>query len=237
MVRDINHDGYIDVMKNTWTQEPWFVPGTYSGKVIVRIFNGTQNGTIPEKPSQVFRKNDWTSSIPEVDIDGDEYLDLAFGYHRWKGRQDVIKSLSAKKVEYYLRFFFSRRGKYNSKPDCQKSITLVMDERRPGMDFSWGSNVFDKLVNLEGDFNGDGKKDILAREDGSKWSVYFFKSRKEGFNKKSDMRINIKDAVQVMVRDLNNDGLSDIIGFSDDPDSYLTSGDTKARILISHKKD
>ena len=41
---DINRDGKLDLIKSTFVNEPFFVPGMRSGKVFVRIFLPTNTG-------------------------------------------------------------------------------------------------------------------------------------------------------------------------------------------------
>jgi len=41
---DINRDGRVDLIKNTWLGEPWLIPGTLSGKVLVRIYTADEHG-------------------------------------------------------------------------------------------------------------------------------------------------------------------------------------------------
>jgi hypothetical protein len=79
---DINHDGRLDVIKSTISDEPSFVPGLQSGKVIVAAYLADEHGRIPASPQQVFRKSDWSAFLPMVDVDGDGYLDLVWATYR-----------------------------------------------------------------------------------------------------------------------------------------------------------
>ncbi len=65
-------------------------------------------------------------------------------------------------------------------------------------------------TSLDGDFNGDGNRDLLVIDKADKASVYFFISRKKGFSKKADIQFNMKSA-RFIVSDLNKDKISDLI--------------------------
>ena len=206
-LQDVNRDGKVDLIKNTWLREPWLLPGTHSGKVMVCIHLADANGNIPEKPQYVFRKSDWRPAIPIVDIDGDGYIDLVLGYSKINIAEHLLKALTARKLDYNLRFHFYDNGQYPQEPHCQKTLTLHIDRRGPLR----GRPNVERWVNLRGDFNGDGCRDLLVRDGAEYFSVYFFRSRKDGFSKKADMRFALAKAKRLLMQDLNRDGVSDLI--------------------------
>ena len=211
-IHDINGDGRVDLIKNTWLKEPWFIPGTYSGKVLVRIFLARDDFSIPDAPDYVFRKHDWMPRMPVVDIDGDGKTDLMLIYDRWRGREEVIKSLSSNKIDFNLRFhFYSDKG-YSQSPDFQRDITIRTREASIFSVLFLASSLLDSsLINLDGDFNGDGLRDLLIRDRFDTLSIYFFKSRKDGFSSKPDIVFDVANVGDYIIRDFNRDGKSDLI--------------------------
>jgi hypothetical protein len=196
-LQDINRDGRVDVIKNKWLQEPWFLPGTRSGKVLVQIFMSDGEGNIPDKPTFTFRKNDWISSMPILDIDGDGFIDLVLGYNRFVDSEKIRKTLVSKKLDHGLRI-------------------LIIHLYQRGPHFSWSQRKYlETQICLDGDFDGDGDKDLLVKDRKDKASVYSFLSRKKGFSKKANIRFNIKRVKQFITEDLNNDGISDLIVLGD----------------------
>jgi hypothetical protein len=210
-LHDVNKDGRVDVIKNKWLQEPWFIPGTYSGKVIVQIFVSDADGDIPDKPAFTFRKNDWISSMPIVDVDGDGFMDLVLGYGLFDSREGVRKSFTAKQLDHNLRIHFYHSEGFHQEPDCQKDITVHL--RHFGLHLTWSRRHYlETQISVDGDFDGDGERDLLVKDKEDKASVYLFISRKKGFSKKADIHFDgIRSVGQFITDDLNEDGISDLI--------------------------
>jgi len=96
---DLNRDGNVDLIKSVWLDEPSFLPGVPSGKVLVSTYIADPHDRIPDEPQQVFRKNDYMMALPVVDVDGDGFLDLVLGYSHIDSRESLTKAISAKKID------------------------------------------------------------------------------------------------------------------------------------------
>ena len=209
---DLNHDGKVDLIKSTWLREPWFVPGVRSGKVVVGIYQANEHGQLPSDPQQVFRKNDWTAPLPVVDIDGDGFPDLVLGYSLFDTREGARKMMTAKQLDFDLKFhFYQRDVGFSKEPDCQRDLVIHLD--RHSLQLSWDRrDAFERFINLDGDFNGDGKRDLLVRDHSDEVSVYFFISRESGFGREAGLRFHCSEPIQrLQTQDLNRDGVSDLI--------------------------
>lgn len=207
---DLNRDGKVDLIKSVWLNEPSFLPGVPSGKVLVSTYMADAHGRIPSEPQQVFRKNDWTAALPVADVDGDGFPDLVLGYSHIEDKEGLSKLITAKKLDYSLRFYFHRPGAgFPKEADCQRDVVIHLD--RPTMHEEL-PQYFRRYVKLGGDFNGDGKTDLLVRDHSDDISVYFFVSREKGFSLKPDLRFSCPGPIDGWeVKDLNNDGVSDLI--------------------------
>jgi hypothetical protein len=209
---DLNRDGKVDLIKSVWLNEPSFVPGVPAGKVLVSVYTADRQGVLPGQPQQLLRKNDWLAALPVLDIDGDGFPELALGYGHIDSREGVRKQVTAKQLDYTLRFFFYRPGAgYPKEADFQRDVLIHLDHIGSPLDWDLPQN-FHRSVKVGGDFNGDGKADLLVRDQGGAVSVYFFVSRQKGFSLMPDLLFNCLESIaEWQVADLNGDGVSDLI--------------------------
>jgi hypothetical protein len=207
---DLNRDGKVDLIKGIWLNEPSFLPAVPSGKVLVSTYIADEHGRIPAEPQQVFCKNDWTPAMPVVDVDGDGYPDLVLGYSHIEDKEGFRKMITAKKLDYSLRFYFHRPGTgFPKEADCQRDVVIHLDRAEMQEDLP---QYFGRYVKLDGDFNGDRKTDLLVRDHSDDISVCFFVSREKGFSPEPDLRFSCPEPIdEWQVTDLNNDGVSDLI--------------------------
>jgi hypothetical protein len=209
---DLNHDGKVDLIKSVWLNEASFLPGVPSGKVVVGTYFAGKDGRIPSEPNQVFRKNDWLRALPVVDVDGDGFVDMVLGYSDLENRESFIKEATTGQVDYRLDFYFYRRGTgFSASPDFRRNLTIQLERIVPFLSWSLPDNL-ERSFKLDGDFNGDGKRDLLVSDQTDAISVYFFISREEGFSLRPDLRFKCPELIEdCQIADLNNDGISDLI--------------------------
>jgi hypothetical protein len=146
-----------------------------------------------------------------VDVDGDGFMDLVLGSIPLDSRDGVRDSIIAGKVNLNLKFHFYQPGQgFSKEPEFQRTVPIYFDN-----ELIWDQNnriYTEKFLSFNGDFNGDGKKDLLVRDHSGGISVYFFNSRQTGFSTKADMTFHSPEPMNWwVIRDLNNDGVSDLV--------------------------
>ena len=225
---DFNSDGKVDLIKSVWLNEPSFVPGVPSDKVLVRVYVAGAQGRIPAAPQYVFRKNDWTPAVPVVDLDRDGHPDLVLGYSHLDSKESVRNEIVSRQLEYTLRFYFHRAGAgFPEEADCQRNVVIRLDHAEGPFDWRLAQN-FTRCVRFGGDFDGSGRTDLLVRDHSDVISVYPFVSRQNGFSSEPDLRFNCPEPIdEWQVADLNQDGVSDLI--------VRLAHRRGFRIFISHK--
>jgi len=209
---DFDHAGKVDLLKSVWLNEPSFIPGVPSRKVVAGLYPADDHGRIAAAPRQIFRKSDWSAPLPVVDVDGDGYLDLALGFRPLDNKESVTKMITDKETDYLLRFYFYRPGTgYPSEADFQRDVTIHLD--RDDLQLGWNlPGDLAPYLKVGGDFNADGNADLLARERSDEITAYFFVSREKGFSAAPDLRFQCPEPVaDWQVADLNHDGVSDLI--------------------------
>ena len=196
--------------------------------MLVGAYLADAQGRIPAEPQQIFRKNDWLPAVPVVDVDGDGFPDLVLGYHHLESKESLGKELTARQIDYTLRFFFFRPGRgFPAAADFQRDVVIHLDHAESPLDWTLPQN-FARYVRLGGDFAGNGKLDLLVRDRGDGISAYSFISREKGFSPKPDERFLCPEPIDDwLVTDLNHDGVSDLIVKLMKPNGF--------RIFVSQK--
>jgi len=64
---------------------------------------------------------------------------------------------------------------------------------------------------VQGDFNGDGRLDLLVRRSDTQWNIFLSTTNGHWFESQLAMTFDVPTHGYIEIKDLNGDGLSDII--------------------------
>jgi hypothetical protein len=204
VLRDLNHDGRIDAAL------------THVGQGTTKIFMNSDNPQEAFKtPAKVVRAKGVTFLAFFVDLDGDGLDDMILPRMDKIGIWSILKVLITRSVPVEAQFFYQRRGNppFPDEPDVTRSfeIPVALHSKGDGLDI--GTTL---IASLDGDFDRDGRKDLLYRTGPSTLSIFPGLADHRGVADKASTEIEITNTddfrfVMPMVEDLNGDGASDIV--------------------------
>ncbi|HRT96022.1 MAG TPA: VCBS repeat-containing protein, partial [Planctomycetota bacterium] len=198
---------------------------------------------LPENPTQVIVDQNVLihTNLPLHDFDGDGCLDFAMY------KTDITVTEIAKwvrqafgQIEGNLNFFLFNRAAncYGTRPDrrvapsSSKPITMrfKVDLMEAMMGLVW-ERYLSTMMRFEGDYNGDGRPDLLVREKTEQISIYFNTGRRDPlFSRDPDIVLdNLPNFGGLALSDLNADGCTDLLLYSGNYDQVIA-------VYISRKK-
>jgi hypothetical protein len=205
VTEDINGDGKEDVVLVHLVQD-------VDIKTNIIIFLRRKDGKIGEKPSQVLRcrgmpvRGDYPRPLyfsPFFDINKDGYLEIVMIELKVRliSASSFVEAIVSKGLDWVLTIRQFKEGKgYSNRADFKMDITTMLPV----------SSQFADSINLDGDFNADGRPDIIIRRDRTQCDMYL-SSLATGFYKKdSKLKLDVSAEGRMSVEDLNSDGISDI---------------------------
>jgi len=180
-------------------------------KTSVMVFLRNENGKLPEKPSQILRcqgmpldvsyRNRHTSVLTDVNNDG--LMDILLLDLKTKplSASSFVEAVVSKGMEWVLtvRLFKKQKG-YQNRADFKMVFTSMLP-------MAYGASG---PVTFDGDFNADGRKDLIVRRAPTQCDIYLSSSASGFYDRKPKIQLEVPPEGRMFVQDLNNDGISDI---------------------------
>lgn len=204
---DVDGDGDRDVL-GIWTED---VDGFKNAQWRIFVMRAEKGRLLPAKPSQVMRFEAAELRVVVTDVDGDGRPDLAVRRFELPTMIETVTGLEFKYAQ--LIYLGTKGGSFERKPTLRKEVTFnensvqeVLANRVLSMDCS-GDGIADLVeVNLKGELGVRRVTKDSSFFGGSSWKI------DDGYWKKYASRGSVSS---LDVRDLNGDGLGDIISASD----------------------
>jgi hypothetical protein len=195
-IYDLNRDGIADIVvtKNAGDVTNY--------QTSVQIFKGKPNGGYNLTSGQQFSAANGASNPYIYDLNQDGRLDLIIPSLKL-GFMSTLKILLLKSVEVSLAVYLQNQAdEFAEKPDYLRDYSYEVDINQ-NIDYSG-------ILSLEGDYNGDGRNDLLIHEGDGLLKAYVGAAKGvfEG-NPYREVQIVRPDGISVM--DLNGDNQDEII--------------------------
>jgi FG-GAP-like repeat len=202
VVQDLDRDGRVDVSS------------THVGQGTTRLYRNTETPHQSfTEPVQSIRAKGVTFLSFYRDMDGDGLDDLILPRMDDIGVWTVLKVLVTRSVNLEVLIFFQREhGRlYEDEPDVVRELEIPVAINSSGDRIQLGTTV---MASFDGDYDGDGIKDVLYRTDSDEVSVYFGARRDVMGDEPATIEILDVDDYrfcQPVITDLDGDGRDDVI--------------------------
>jgi hypothetical protein len=205
---DLNRDGQMDLIL-------WHVTGDLEKKTDLYVFLRDADGKLPPQPTQILHCRGFpipAGSSPEptpvADLKGDGTHELVLLEPRFTvtSLSSLADMLVSRGVDLALTIRPFVRGAFASRAEASVPLTAIL---------SWfGTGQWPFFI--RGDFNGDGRPDLLVQRSATTWVVFCSTNDGRWFDPRPAMKLETPEQGYFARRgfeisDLNGDGRADIV--------------------------
>lgn len=172
-----------------------------------------------------------------IDFDGDGALDMiteSTGLLGGGTRETVSRFLTEKRLSHEIRIHFqSTTGEFPRTPDIRKRFSILLEKLPYRNGPLFRRYQYGELVDLSGDFNADGYRDLVVQDRSDRLALYF--NHHNRLPRNPDQILSIPKNGRFTVADIDGDGRSDIAIQLEGPED-LSEGPSW-RVLFSRETD
>ena len=200
---DVDGDGREDLVL-------WQAGGMLDFKTDVYIFLRDADQQLPEQPTQVLHCQGFPIPIGSTykrslvhDLNGDGVCELVLLEIKTRiiSESGLVEMVVSHGLDWALRIRSFHHGAFSRSPDASELVKGILpSEVLAGWPFL-----------VQGDFNGDGRLDLLVRRSDTQWNIFCSTTDGHWFATQPAMTFDVPARGVIEIQDLNGDGLSDII--------------------------
>jgi hypothetical protein len=200
---DVDGDGREDLVL-------WQASGKLDVKTDLYLFLRGADQKLPERPTQILHcrgypipvgSTEKVSPLGHLKGDGVCQLVLLELKSTVITTGGLVDTLLSHGVDWSLTIRSFHDGAFSRSPDASLPVTTVLPAEA----------LRDWAIFILGDFNGDGRPDLLVRRSDTQWNIFFSTSDGRWFAPQPALTFAAPVQGYIEINDLNGDGLSDII--------------------------
>jgi hypothetical protein len=200
---DVDCDGREDLV--LWQLKDMPLP-----KTDIYIFVRGADQKLPERPTQVLHCRGFPIPIgstyersPVHDLNGDGVCELVLLEFKTSviSANGVLELMLSHGIDWAVTIRTFQHDAFSGSPDASVPVKGILPSQALA-----GWSFF-----IQGDFNGDGRPDLLVRRSDTQWNIFFSTTDGRWFAPQPAMTLDTPLQGFMEINDLNGDGLADII--------------------------